>query len=72
MRKDEELVKCKRAHEKSTKFNYEVKRVITKSRPEEWTTQEECQVYDLKVMVGSFDHPGDLKCIMKKGEMWER
>jgi hypothetical protein len=70
-RKEAEVRKRKREKEKKKKFDDDVKRVLTESRPEEWTTQEDCRVGDLKVVVRWFHRPGDMKCIMKKGELWE-
>jgi hypothetical protein len=72
MRKQEELGKHKRAHEKSKQFDDEVKRVLTESRPEEWTAHKVCRVDDLKLLVWWCHCPGDKKCIMKKGELWAR
>jgi hypothetical protein len=51
MRKEEELGKHKREHEKSKKFDDEVKRVLTESQPEECPAQEDCCVDDLKLLV---------------------
>jgi hypothetical protein len=70
--KEAELRKIKRAHKKSKKFDDDVKRVLTESSPYKWKTQEVCQLDNLKAMVRWFHRPGDLKCIMKKGELWER
>jgi hypothetical protein len=50
-RKEAEARKRKRANEKTKKFDDNVKRVLTESRSEEWTTQEDCRVDDLNVMV---------------------
>jgi hypothetical protein len=40
LRKDEELGKRKRVHEKTKKFDDDVKRVLNESSPEEWASQE--------------------------------
>jgi hypothetical protein len=63
-RKEAELEKRKRAHEKSNKFYKEVKRVRTELPPEEWKTPEDCRVENLKVIVKWFHRPGDKICIM--------
>jgi hypothetical protein len=71
-RKEDEVQTRKRANEKIKKFDDDVKRVLTEPPPEKWTSQGYFLVDDLNATVRWFRRHGDLKCTMKKGELWER
>jgi hypothetical protein len=71
-RKEAELGKRKRAHEKSKKFDKEVNRVRTESPPEERKTPEDLPVEALKVVVKWCHRPGDKIIIMKNYELRAR
>jgi hypothetical protein len=53
-RKEDDLGKRKRAHKKSKKFEDDVKQVLAESSPNEWKTQEDYRVDNIKVMVRRF------------------